>query len=109
MVKINFNKDSKISKEKVTCSACPYQVEGRLDTGEYFYLRRRWEHTRFCIAKTLKEAYASKNPLYEASGDCWSIKSIKELIKDYNIKKKYFLECHKPYAKNVFPEVFEKS
>ena len=108
MGKINFNKNSTISEKKVTCSACPYQVEGKLNTGEYFYFRERWECSRFCIAKTLEDACKNEHPLYEVSGDCWSLGTIEKLIEDYNKKKKYFLECHKPYAKEVFPEVFEK-
>ena len=38
-----------VSTIKQTCGACPEQYEGKLDTGEDFYVRCRWGHGRLDV------------------------------------------------------------
>ncbi len=38
-----------ISQIECTCYACPHQLEGYTDRGEYIYVRERWGHVTVSI------------------------------------------------------------
>lgn len=41
---------------RVTCLACPWQVEGQLEDGRWFYLRHRSCSMQLGVGRTLEEA-----------------------------------------------------
>ncbi len=48
---------------KVTCMACPVQIEGEIGN-KHLYFRARWEHWRLTIADTFDDAVCGKNTAY---------------------------------------------
>jgi hypothetical protein len=51
----------KVVKAKVTCSGCPYQVEGKTDNNQYFYLRYRGGWLTIYVALTKSSFHPSIN------------------------------------------------
>lgn len=49
-------RDSRISSERMTCTACPEQWEGELRGGLNFYFRYRHGHVTLGIGGTVSEA-----------------------------------------------------
>lgn len=38
-----------VDRDQVTCEACPYQVEGTLKDGSFFYFRYRWGYASLAV------------------------------------------------------------
>lgn len=45
-----------IVEETITCEACPYQVEGKLSDGSYFYFRYRFSKVRIGVGASVRDA-----------------------------------------------------
>jgi hypothetical protein len=47
---------TRITKLKMTCSACPSQWEGMTEDGRHVYVRYRWGHLSACVGPTIDAA-----------------------------------------------------
>ena len=95
-----------IKIKSVQCSggACPYQIEGVTEDGQYFYLRYRMGRLRAGVAATEREFWSDKN--WEASNQPYNIIDIQfgNNIDGYATHKEFsdLLE-----GKIIFPDGFK--
>lgn len=104
----DLSKDSKITSVEMTCSSCPLQYEGTLDTGEWFYYRNRWEHWTFDIYESKENGFREESYFHmEAPVTYWITPEelFEKAVEAYNEKKRQFRNMHKPYAISVWPQI----
>lgn len=76
----------KIAELKVTCSACPVQLEGTTDTGLFFYARARYDMATINVAESMSDAYNYNGALhlrcsFNIDGDGYATSNVEALTK----------------------------
>lgn len=55
---------------RMTCGACPVQIEGTVDD-QHFYFRSRWDTWHFGVGNSHEDAVCADDFCLEGEGDSW--------------------------------------
>ena len=96
-----MNLPVKVTKIETSGGACPYQIEGSTDDGQYFYLRYRGGHLRAGVAPTHEDFWKRD----------WSVSSpynIIDIAYGHHLDGSCNDKEHRPLleGKVIFPEGF---
>jgi len=94
----------KIIKLWKTCFACPAQWEGKLDNGQYVYIRYRWGIFRVGIADCINDAINNSVCIEEIGSQLdgfMETKQMLKLVRKINIKASLpiLIESHLPNSR----------